>query len=228
MLRQPKGAKSLEDQSAKRERLPVVLDVQEISALLAELQHPHKAIVLVAAATGLRVSELLGLKWQDIDFESLELRLNRGVVHQVVGDLKTEASKKPLPLDAEMARCLWEWRCMSAFNQQDDWVFASPEKRGQQPYWPENLLRRYIRPAARRCGITKTIGWHTFRHSYATQLKANCEDVKVVQESLRHANSRITLDTYTQAAMPAKRMAQTKVVSMIMPKQLQTSAVGKQ
>ena len=64
------------------------------------------------------------------------------------------------------------------------------------------------------------------RHSYATQLKANGEDVKVVQESLRHANSRITLDTYTQAITPAKRQAQTKVVSMILPKQIQTAKAG--
>lgn len=173
--------------------------------MLAELQHPYKTIVFLAATTGLRASELLGLKWEDIDFESLEINLNRGVVHQVVGALKTEASQKPLPLDEEMAHSLLEWRHLSAFNQQADWVFASPEMKGQQPYWPENLLRRHIRPAAQRCGIRKTIGWHTFRHSYATQLKANGEDVKVVQESLRHANSRITLDTYTQASTPAKR-----------------------
>ena len=97
-----------------------------------------------------------------------------------------------------------------------DWVFASPERKGQQPYWPENLLRRHTRPAAKRCGITKTIGWHAFRHNNATQLKANGEDVKVVQESLRHANNRITLDTYTQAVTPVKRQAQTKVVRMIL------------
>lgn len=97
---------------------------------------------------------------------------------------------------------------------------------GKQPYWPENLLRRHIRPAAKRCGINKHIGWHTFRHSYATQLKANGEDVKVVQESLRHANSRITLDTYTQALTPAKRQAQTKVVSMILAKQTETAEAG--
>ena len=103
---------------------------------------------------------------------------------------------------------------------------ASPEMKGLQPYWPENLLRRYIRPAAERCGIQKTIGWHTFRHSYASQLKSNGEDVKVVQESLRHANSRITLDTYTQASTPAKRRAQTKVVGMIFPKQTQTANAG--
>ena len=82
---------------------------------------------------------------------------------------------------------------------------------GKQPYWPENLIRRHVRSAALRWGIHKTIGWHTFRHRFATQLKANGEDVQAVQESLRHANSRITLDTYTQAATPAKRKAQSKL-----------------
>jgi len=61
---------------------------------------------------------------------------------------------------------------------------------------------------------------------YATHLKANGEDVNVVQESLRHANSRITLDTYTQALTPAKREAQTKVVKMILPERIQTAVVG--
>jgi integrase len=77
-----------------------------------------------------------------------------------------------------------------------------------------------VRPAS------PNIGWHTFRHSYASQLKANGEDVKVVQESLRHANSRITLDTYTQASTPAKRRAQTKVVEMIFPKQTHIANAG--
>jgi len=218
---------SLVRQSAKRERIPEVLDVGEIRSLLTELQHPYKAMVFLAAATGLRASELLGLKWQDVDFESLEINLNHGVVHQVVGELKTEASRKPMPPDPELAGVILEWRYLSPFSQQSDWVFASPEMKGQQPYWPENLLRRHVRPAALRCGIHKTIGWHTFRHSFATQLKANGEDVKVVQESLRHANSRITLDTYTQALTPAKRQAQTKVVRMILPKRIQTAeAIG--
>ncbi len=199
---------------------------REIRSLLAQLQHPYKAMVLLASVTALRASELLGLKWQDFDFESLEINLNRGVVQQVIGELKTEASQKPMPVDRELARVLLEWRHLSPFNQQTDWVFASPEMKGQQPYWPENLLRRHIRPAAERCGIRKTIGWHTFRHSYATQLKANGEDVKVVQESLRHANSRITLDTYTQAVTLAKRQAQTKVVRMILPRRIQTAEAG--
>jgi integrase len=217
---------SLVRQSAKREAIPGVLDLAEISALLTELKHPYKQMVFLAAVTGLRASELLALKWGDINFDSLEIFLNRGVVHQVIGDLKTEASRKPLPLDPDLAQALLGWRRMSPFNKGQDWVFASPEMRGKQPYWPENLLRRHIRPAAKRCGIDKQIGWHTFRHSYATHLKANGEDVKVVQESLRHANSRITLDTYTQALTSAKREAQTKVVRMILPERAQTAVAG--
>jgi integrase len=144
-----------------------------------------------------------------------------------VGNLKTEASRKSIPLAPELAEALLNWRSMSAYNQEGDWVFASPEKQGTQPYWPENPMRRHIRPAAKLCGIEKQIGWHTFRHSYATVLKGNGEDIKVVQESLRHANSRITLDTYTQAQTPAKRLAQSKVVTMILPrKEAAVEAMG--
>ena len=61
--------------------------------------------------------------------------------------------------------------------------------------------------------------WHTFRRTYTTLLHANGEDVKVVQELLRHSTSRMTLDTYTQALGPDKRAAQSKVVGMIRQKE---------
>jgi integrase len=69
------------------------------------------------------------------------------------------------------------------------------------------LLRRLLTKA----GITKRVGFHTFRHTYTTLLTQNGEDVKVVQELLRHANSRITLALYAQAGMAEKRLAQSKV-----------------
>ena len=78
-------------------------------------------------------------------------------------------------------------------------------------------MRHYIRPAVVKVGITKRIGWHTFRHSYSTLLKASGADIKVMQELLRHASTRVTLDTYTQAATPAKRAAQTAVVRQFFP-----------
>jgi site-specific recombinase XerD len=79
------------------------------------------------------------------------------------------------------------------------------------------LLQKIIRPAALRAGITKKIGWHTFRHTFSTILIANGENVKVVQELMRHASTRCTLEVYSQARILAKRQAQQRVVQMILP-----------
>jgi site-specific recombinase XerD len=76
-------------------------------------------------------------------------------------------------------------------------------------------MRYYIQPVVKRLGIKKRAKWHTFRRTYTTLLHANGEDVKVVQELLRHSSSRITVDIYAQAQMPAKRAAQHKVVEMV-------------
>jgi site-specific recombinase XerD len=76
-------------------------------------------------------------------------------------------------------------------------------------------MKRHIQPVAKAIGIHKEIGSHAFRHSFGTLLKANGEDVKTVQELLRHAKSRITLDVYTLAVNSNKRAAQSKVVRMM-------------
>ena len=204
-------------QSAKRERTPDILTVEEIKKLLPELKQPFLSLIALCAATGLRRSELFALRWSDIDFEKREIHLSRGVVHQVVGEMKTEASRKPVSMEDELARLLASWKKQADYNGPGDWVFASPHAKGVKPYWPDMVLKRTIRPAAGRAGITKRIGFHTFRHSLATLLKSNGEDVKTVQEILRHANSRITMDIYTQAVTPAKRQAQQKVLQMILP-----------
>jgi site-specific recombinase XerD len=89
--------------------------------------------------------------------------------------------------------------------------------KGKYPFWPDVLLLKIVPPAARRAGITKRIGWHTFRHSYSSLLVANGENVKVVQELMRHTSSRFTLDVYSQARKAAKRQAQERVVQMTLP-----------
>ena len=204
-------------QSAKREKVPEVLELFELQLLLSKLFVRERTLALLDAATGLRVSELLALRWSDVDFENLELNVTRSIWHQVVGNCKTEASAKPVPMDGYMAEDLLRWRRQSDYASDDDFVFASETMKGKQPYWPDNLMKRHIRPVARANGINKNIGWHTFRHSFGTLLKANGEDVKTVQELLRHANSRITLDVYTQALSTNKRAAQSKVVKMMVP-----------
>jgi site-specific recombinase XerD len=97
-------------------------------------------------------------------------------------------------LSLDVAADLWLLKGTAQYAAPEDWVFASPRTKGRQPFWPDTVLAKIIRPAAVRAGIRRRIGWHTFRHTYSTTLIANGENVKVVQELMRHANSRCTLD----------------------------------
>jgi site-specific recombinase XerD len=98
-----------------------------------------------------------------------------------------------------MAADLWIWKETAEYFESDDWIFASPTNDGDLPLWPGTVLQKVIRPAAVRAGISKRFGWHTFRHTDSTLLIANGENVKVVQELMRHASSHFTLQIYSQA-----------------------------
>jgi len=101
------------------------------------------------------------------------------------------------------------------YPEDDPWVFASHRTKGLKPYSPDMMLKRHIRRIAEKLGIKKTIGWHTFRRSYSSLLVANKEDVKVVQERLRHATPAMTLGLYAQAFSESARQAQSKIVEMV-------------
>jgi integrase len=202
-------------QSAKRVHAPDVLTVDEIRNLLLELQEPWRTAIYVVVTTGLRVSELLGLKWGDVKFSAGEIHLSRGIVRQHIGEMKTEASRKPLPMDEGLAEVLTRWREMAPYNQDGDYIFASPHKNGKQPYWPNAAMEDHIRPAAVRAGIQKRVGWHTFRHTFGTLVNSNGADVATTQSLMRRANASITMDRYVQAVTPAKREAQSRLVQAI-------------
>jgi integrase len=156
-------------QSAKRMRPPDVLTPKEITALLEKLPEPLRTARELDAFTGLRRGELIGLQWQDVDFENLVIHFRRSVVMMVAGAPKTEASAKDVPLDAALAESLLKLKLTGPYDRETDWVFVS---------------------------VT----------------------MKVVQELLRHANSRITLDLYAQAGMPEKRQAQSRLVERVLRK----------
>src|SRR5439155_5569 len=85
-------------QSAKRRTPPATLVPAEIKALIDGLALRERTLVLLAASTGLRQSEIFGLKWGDIDFERGTMSVIRSIVYGVVGPCKTESSQKPVPM----------------------------------------------------------------------------------------------------------------------------------
>jgi integrase len=118
-------------------------------------------------------------------------------------------------MDPILANALRTWKAASRYPKPSDWVCASARRGGRNPYWPDSVLSYVIRPAAARAGIEKHIGWHTFRHSFCTLLISNGENVKIVQELMRLANCRSTLEIYSQARNEAKRAAQHRLIEMI-------------
>jgi integrase len=202
-------------QSAKRKKIPAILSPGEVQRLITALPLRERALVLLDFGTGLRMSDLFALKWRDVNFQTSEISVTRSIVMQVIGPCKTEASQKPIPLDTYLAEALQAWRECTPYRAPDDWVFASPHTGGRRPYWGQCILRKVIRPAALTVGITQKFGWHTFRHTYSSLLRATRADIKVMQDLLRHASSRVTLDTYTQAMTSDKREAQSNVIRLL-------------
>jgi integrase len=194
--------------SAKRLRVPDILAPEEFQALLLELSHRERVMVMLDGTTGLRRGELIALRWRDIDFELMQANVTHSVWRNVEGDAKTEASRKPVPLHSLVIEELRKWKLVTLYRTKDDFLFPSIAKNGAQPLTPDMILKRHIRPALDRIGVKKRIGWHSFRHGLATMLRQKGVDLKTAQEMLRHANSRITADIYQQCVGEEKRHAQ--------------------
>jgi integrase len=202
--------------SAKRLREPDVLTPGEFQALLQELSLREQVMVMMAGSTGLRRSELFALRRSDVNFFTMEVAVTRSCVRNHFGAVKTEASGKPVPLHQSVGDVLTEWRRQSPYAKDEDFLFPSLRMNGTQLLTPDMVLKKIIRPALVRARITgKVIGWHSFRHSLATNLRSLGVDVKVAQELLRHANSRTTMDLYTQAVSADKRSASTRQIEML-------------
>lgn len=208
-------------QGAKRRTAPDILTSDEVRGLLANLRFRERILVLLAVTTGLRRSELFALKWRDVDFQAKQIHVTRSIVQNVIGVCKTETSQKPVPAHDDLVKGPREWHRQTRYQSSESWVFASPVNQGRWPFLAQEVTRHHIVPVARKLGITKRIGWHTFRHTYSTLLRSTGAELKIMQELLRRSTIRVTLDTYTQAVTTEKRNAQEAVVALLFPEKTQ-------
>jgi integrase len=146
----------------------------------------------------------------------------RSTVYAVVGDVKSSASRSNLPLAPFLIEALQAWCTETPHAKSSDWIFASP-RRGKRPYRGNSIVRRQLKLATKKTGITTPVGWHTFRRSIATWLIENEENVKITQEILRHRHVGTTLDLYAKPVTQTKRQAQQKIVNQLLAAQKRSS-----
>jgi integrase len=177
--------------ASKRKRKPRSLAVDEFQKLVPHLHEPFKTIALICVAFGLRISEGLALKWRDVDWLKARLTVERGIVRQVVDEVKTENSDTAMNIAPELLDVLKAWKQATQFAGADDWVFASPVQLGRLPFSYTGVLHVFQK-AATRAGIG-VIGTHTMRHTYRSWLDAVGTTIAVQQKMMRHADIRTTM-----------------------------------
>jgi integrase len=191
----------------------IILTPGQTLMVLLDLQGPERTLTLMAAGTGLRISECLGLQWQDVDFSNQLIRVRRTWVHGHLGSPKTKASKAPVPLHSLLAESMKAWQQESPYSQPHDWVFPSFRLKGKKPRCPNMLVEDYLRPAAVKAGVLAQedphrFGFHNLRHSLASFLVRSNTDPKTVQTLLRHANVKTTLQLYAHSVSEDRMAAQ--------------------
>ena len=131
----------------------MILTPKQAFDVLMHLQEPERTLTLLASATGLRISECLGLQWQDVNFEQSQIHVRRTWTCGQVGVPKSKASHAPVPLHPLLAEFMQAWKNATSFSQPGDWVFASFKCKGRQPRVANMLVEYHLRPAAVRAGV---------------------------------------------------------------------------
>jgi integrase len=193
------------------------VDPSKFAALLILIVEPYASMVYVAVFTGLRVSELIGLRWRNVGLDSItvEQRCCRGDW----GAPKSKASNatiavnreviarierlKTLTVEVKAGRGLRRYPLVRSFGP-DDLVFQSVKD--GRPMRDNNMLCRHLKPAGRLLGMP-WLNWRCLRTSHATWLKLAGADVKDAQAQMRHSRASTTLDIYQQFVPESQRRA---------------------
>ncbi len=149
-----------------------------------------RVVVLAAAITGLRQSELLGLRWRDVDWVAQRIRVRNTFVrgeHSTDGksDLSTRRS---VPMADRLAGELDRWSKRTAYKADDDLVFAHPQK---GTALDRSKVTKRFKAACRAAGV-RQVKFHDLRHTFATRLAASGQRLRTIQEFLGHADSKTT------------------------------------
>lgn len=201
----------------KGKRSKPFITPEQFNQLLAQMAEPYATMVFTAVHTGLRASELIGLRWEDVHRDSITIdeRCCRGDW----GAPKSDASNATIPVnrsvverihalklltvDVKAGRGTRRYRIVKAAGPHD-LVFQSVRKGA--PMRDNNILVRHLKPIARKMGLD-WVNWQVLRRSHATWLKLAGADPKDAQALMRHSRVTTTLEIYQQFIPESQRRA---------------------
>ncbi len=179
---------------------------------------PHvRTMIYIAMLIGLRASEILGLRWEDINFDKMTIWIRRSHVGKHVDDTKTEESEAELPIHEDLATVLQEWREANHDDEGNDisingWLFGNIIT--GRPFWRDSLQTDHLIPAGKKIGIPN-LGWYDFRHTYRAMMRELEISLEEQRTLMRHEDIRTTLGYGGKASAEIGRAANAKVVEML-------------
>jgi len=189
---------------------------QEAWSIICRMKAFERLLTVIVAVTGLRIEEVLALRWINVDWDQGLIYVLSNFVRGVFGEPKSKASKRPVVLHPIVMSLLKTWRETTAYAADKDFIFASVRLKGRQPRVPNMLVEDHLRPAAIKVIQIPhgcRFGFHNLRHGLASFLVEVGTDPKTIQDSLRWADPSILLRTYAHSRLDKRREAQDKMVA---------------
>ena len=188
-----------------------ILSIDEINAFLSAVGEPkYKTLFKLAIMSGARQGELLGLKWSDIDWVDNQIHIQRTFNNQAWYEPKTIESNRKIDIGPTMMAELKQWRLACPPNDLD---LVFPNRAGN-PINNTNMRNRHFNSALTTAGIDR-IRFHDLRHTYASLLIEQGENIKYIQSQLGHSSPAVTLNVYAHLMKPANQEAARKLENSI-------------
>ena len=197
----------------KLKRPHKALSIEDVRMLLSKMNEPERTITIVATLAGLRIGEILGLRWGRVHLDQCTLEVEETCYKGVFGTPKSKASRRGTPLAPVVVQALDAHRSRCMDTSANALVFS---KGGNEPLSADNLRKKRLASACRRAGLRR-IDWHTLRHTYSTLLHDLGTPIRVQQTLLGHSSAATTMDVYTHPVSASERDAVSRLGEVLFP-----------
>lgn len=187
-----------------------VLTFEEIQRLVESADKSFQSLILTACYSGMRLSEILALRWSDVDFNSNTLYVRQVLQNGRFFEPKTDNSRRQIAVPQFLIDSLKVHQVEQAVNlkaNEHDLVFTTEEGDFIDGVWFSKCV---FSPALKRAGIRK-VNFHALRHSYVSMLIAQGENIKFISKQVGHASAKMTLDIYTHLLPDTEAKAMRKL-----------------